>query len=101
MERARRSDGRVTPEDRRRARLLAEYGISPEQYEKMLASQGGGCALCGQDGSTSRGGVLHVDHCHTNGHVRGLLCDLCNRGLGLFKDRPDLLRRAAEYLEAT
>lgn len=99
-QRARVADGRITPELRRKRRLLADYGITVEQYEYLLTKQDSGCAVCGHDGSTSRGGVLHVDHCHNKGHVRGLLCDLCNRAIGLFRDDPALLRRAADYLEA-
>lgn len=99
-QRARVADGRITPELRRMRRLLADYGITAEQYEAMLAAQGDGCAICGDDGSTSRGGLLHVDHCHRSGAVRGLLCESCNLALGKFKDDSALLRRAAEYLEA-
>ncbi len=100
-QRARVADGRITPELRRRRRLLADYGITAEDYDARVAAQGGGCAICGDDGSTSRGGLLHVDHCHGSGAVRGLLCESCNLALGKFKDDPALLRRAAEYLEAT
>ena len=100
MQRARKADGRITSESRRRVRLLVQYGISEMDYARMLTEQNGGCAICGDDGSAGRGGVLHVDHCHQTGRVRGLLCDRCNHGLGNFKDDPALLRRAAYYLEA-
>ena len=99
MERARRADGRVTSEGRRMARLLSEYGISGDDYVKMLADQNGGCAICGDDGKTSNGGVLHVDHCHDSLRVRGLLCANCNQAIGKMRDDPDRLRRAADYLE--
>jgi hypothetical protein len=65
----------------------------------MLAAQGGRCAICRGDSSSSPGGVLHVDHCHTTRQVRGLLCADCNRALGQFKDDAAILRAAAEYLE--
>jgi len=76
-----------------------EYGISQEDYERMLAEQGGVCAICGGDGKEGRFGMLHVDHCHKTGKVRGILCDSCNLALGKFRDDPKVLRRAAEYVE--
>lgn len=66
----------------------------------MAAAQGGVCAICGNGAEDTQHGLLHVDHCHDKGHVRGLLCSPCNLALGLFRDNPALLRRAAEYLEA-
>ena len=71
-------------------------------YRAMLAAQGGLCAICGEapnpDGvrAASR---LHVDHDHSTGVVRALLCTRCNQGIGYMRDRPDLLRLAAEYIE--
>lgn len=75
--------------------LRKMFGIDLAEYARMLDSQNGGCAICGKTDKHYR---LAVDHCHDKGHVRGLLCADCNRGLGLFKDSPDLLTRAAEYL---
>lgn len=76
------------------------YGLAPEAFEQMLASQGGACAICasslGEHGERS-----HVDHDHRTGAVRGLLCPSCNYGLGWMRDDPDRMRRAASYLEAT
>jgi hypothetical protein len=43
---------------------------------------------------------LHIDHCHITGKIRGLLCHLCNRGIGLFRERSDLLQAAIKYLES-
>lgn len=81
----------------RRAHLKRLYGITPEDFDAMLAAQGGCCAICGTD--TPRGrGRFHVDHCHTTGRVRGLLCTLCNTSL----HRAELdgwLERAAAYLK--
>lgn len=77
--------------------LRRKYGLTGEQYDQMLAGQGGRCALCGDE---SNGRTWHVDHCHDSGKVRGLLCDLCNRGLGHFRDNAGVLRRAVAYLEA-
>lgn len=71
------------------------FGIGIAEYEQMLHEQNGKCAICGQEDEHFN---LAVDHCHSKGQVRGLLCSQCNRGLGLFKDSPDLLAKAAEYL---
>lgn len=73
------------------------YGLSPEQFSQLEAEAGGRCQLCGEEPETARG--LHIDHCHETGRVRGLLCTHCNRGLGGFRDRPDLLAKAIEYLK--
>lgn len=77
--------------------LSREYQLTVEQWEAMHEAQGGRCAICGTDDPPQ--GRLYVDHCHTNGHVRALLCINCNHGLGHFRDDPVLLRAAADYLE--
>lgn len=79
--------------------LRHQYGITLAQYDAMLAAQGSGCAVCGVPSSGDR--KLSVDHCHVTGRVRGLLCSRCNYALGQFDDRPELLRQAAIYLEAS
>lgn len=76
---------------------LKQYGLTEEAYASMLSEQHGRCAVCRQEESVKE--VLSVDHCHTTGTVRGLLCSRCNTGLGLFSDNPDILRKAVEYLE--
>ena len=82
------------------ATLRYKYGIGFDDYERLLAAQGGGCAICGNKRSHSKGGGrFHVDHCHATGVVRGLLCQGCNTTLGQMRDSPELLKRAAEYLE--
>lgn len=63
----------------------------------MLAAQGGKCAICG--GTNPGGHRLAVDHDHTTGAVRGLLCHACNAGIGKLRDDPALLRVAADYLD--
>jgi hypothetical protein len=88
----------------RNKQLLWTFGITLEQYEQMLADQGGVCAVCGKTETeihpqSKRVRNLNVDHCHDTGHVRGLLCNSCNRGIGLLKDDPTILRRALNYLE--
>lgn len=87
------------PESIRRTHLK-RYGLTPEQYQLLLDQQGGACAICGathaQSAVTEK--WLFIDHDHTTGAVRGLLCNHCNRGLGAFKDSPDTLTKAIEYL---
>lgn len=72
------------------------YGLSPEQYDALLAEQGGVCAICGGVNKGSRS--LAVDHDHETGTVRGLLCIPCNSAVGLLKEDPDLLQNARIYL---
>ena len=76
--------------------LQKAYGISSEQYQEKLKYQNYGCAICGKKQTTK---ALAVDHCHTTGKIRSLLCGPCNTGLGQFQDNPDLLLKAAEYLK--
>lgn len=77
-------------------RLLKTYGITIEQYDALISAQNGCCAVCGGSGD---GKPWHVDHCHDTGKVRGILCALCNRGIGHFRESAALLRAAADYLE--
>ncbi len=82
--------------------LKMRYGISDEQYAEMERKQNGCCAICGGlpiIGRSRR--YLDVDHCHETGEVRGLLCHPCNTGLGGFRDNPDRMRKAIEYLECS
>lgn len=88
---------RITPEVKREIVLRSQYGITVTDYKRMLQAQGGGCLLCG--GTNKSGKRLAVDHCHTTGVVRGLLCTNCNVGLGCFKDSPELMMKAIEYLD--
>jgi Recombination endonuclease VII len=74
-----------------------KYGISLDTYNDMLKTQGGVCEICEQ--SCKSGRRLAVDHCHTTNKVRGLLCSACNQGLGLFKDSPELMLKAIQYLK--
>jgi hypothetical protein len=78
-----------------RGTRIRSYGISVEDYDKMLESQGGGCYICGI-GPVGR--ALDIDHDHRTGKVRGLLCSNHNRALGLLGDDPDLLLAAHTYL---
>lgn len=84
-----------------RVRQLAKYGLTVEEYEKMLLAQQGKCLICQKepDSKNTKSGVLAVDHCHNSEKVRGLLCDLCNKALGLLADDTNRLSRAIKYLE--
>lgn len=74
--------------------LNYNYGITPEQYLKMVNDSENKCNICGIQ-PTKR---LFVDHCHETGRIRGLLCTKCNTGLGMFKDKLELLESAQDYL---
>ena len=80
---------------RRFREMYRLYGISRDEYETLAKA---GCQICGAPDRPNK--VLGVDHDHENDSVRGVLCDSCNQGLGRFNDSPQLLRRAAEYLDA-
>lgn len=81
----------------RNARIQATYGLTADEYQRLFEYQEGRCAICRETRKTN----LAVDHCHKTEAIRGLLCARCNgqllaRGA---RDRPDVLRRAADYLE--
>lgn len=69
-------------------------GLSPEEVEAIRQNQGNLCAICEAPDPTD------LDHCHKSGKVRWLLCTHCNRALGAFRDRPDLMRKAASMLDS-
>lgn len=78
---------------------LAQYGLTLEDYERMLDQQGGVCAICGtSDPRHGRSRRFCVDHDHSTGRVRALLCANCNKALGLLADDPDRVRSAERYL---
>jgi hypothetical protein len=77
--------------------LKRDFGINLGEYDIMLKEQNGLCKIC-KNPPASLNKSLGVDHCHKTGKVRGLLCDKCNRGLGLFGDNPVLLEIAKQYL---
>ena len=76
--------------------LRRTFGISVDDYERMLEEQGGGCAICGAPEPEGRS--LHVDHHHASGEVRGLVCFTCDAAIGQLKDDQALVLRAADYL---
>lgn len=80
--------------------ITRQYGISLEDYEAMLTSQGKRCAICGTDKACGRhtDHSWRVDHCHTTGKVRALLCHNCNISLGLLKENTSTMKAMIDYL---
>jgi hypothetical protein len=95
-----RAKNKTSIEERRLKDRLACLGIDYEEYNLILELQGGVCAICGSQSASKYKKIrLYIDHCHKTGLVRGLLCRHCNSVLGFMNDNPELLRKAADYLE--
>lgn len=78
--------------------IALRHKITIKQYDEMFKNQNGKCAICHRDGINSQMKNLCIDHCHKTGKIRGLLCCTCNTALGKFKDNPEYLLNAVEYL---
>lgn len=90
------ADGRRALSNRR-SHLKRKHGITLEEYDEKLAEQGGVCAICARE---PRPGIsLHVDHSHTTGKLRGLLCFQCNVAIGLVREDHDRLDAIRRYLD--
>lgn len=74
--------------------LKTTYGLTPEQYESLYSDSNGRCYICKEEKEY----YLHVDHNHKTGEVRGLLCNHCNRGIGMLKENIDILESAIKYI---
>lgn len=83
----------------RRMKLRKAYGVTPEQFEAMLTSQSGRCAICGTSAPNGPGKRFMVDHSHKTGKVRGLLCCNCNFVIGHCLENIETLKKAVTYLE--
>jgi len=97
-----RIDNPIKVVEQNRRDNLKRYGISITEWENLFELQGGLCAICNKSESVSLKGQskrLAVDHCHLTGKIRGLLCDNCNKALGLLEDKFELLDRASKYLQ--
>ena len=99
-----REQYQANPDATWEAHVLRKFGLTANDYFTMLEVQGGGCAICGElkpGGRPRADGQVHlaVDHCHTTGKVRGLLCQRCNTIIGKANDSVVLLRVAMNYLE--
>ena len=88
----------VDKDKRRDYDLTRNYGITHEVYLEMLAKQDGCCKICNIT-ENEHGKRLHVDHNHTTGKIRGLLCSRCNTAIGHFKEDPDIIQKAIDYIE--
>ena len=98
-ERIRVQDRARPREQIKNTRLRNDYGITLDDFNRMREQQNYCCAVCGVHEDLSGVKRLAIDHCHTEGHIRGLLCSKCNTGLGLFRDNIDFLSKAIEYLK--
>lgn len=83
----------------RRRRMKSKYGLEWDDYQKMLLSQTGLCKICKSPQNNSRADVLHIDHDHKTGKIRGLLCHKCNSALGYANDNPEILKEMIKYLQ--
>lgn len=89
--------GGNTKERNRAANLRFFYKLTPEDFDRKLAEQKGVCAICGNPQKDKRGHPLHIDHNHTTGQVRGLLCHRCNRSVSVLESA--LFERTVSYLK--
>jgi hypothetical protein len=87
-----------TTRKRSRKRTIIKHGVTPEQHTEIFNKQQGCCMICGRHQSELKL-ALAIDHDHTTGKIRGLLCGKCNRGIGYLNDDVNLLLKAIEYLK--
>lgn len=92
-----RIDQRTNRQAYERRRTLRKYGLTQEQYDQLLAGQGGRCPGCGTDEPGAKGWC--IDHCHKGGQVRALMCFRCNLVVGQVNEDPVILRALADWLE--
>ncbi len=78
--------------------LMKQFGLTPDDYDRMLNEQNNGCAICGADDPRNKRDHFAIDHDHETDEIRGLLCQGCNTGIGLLGDDIERLEAAAAYL---
>lgn len=98
-----REYNKKNPDARRNVDFKRKFGITVDEYNDLLMKQEGVCGICKNpetalDHRTKQIRNMAVDHCHTTGKVRGLLCSKCNTALGSFKDNVEYLKAAITYL---
>lgn len=86
-------------ENSHRQALKVRFGMTPEQYDKLLNDQDGVCAICGEFKISAQQSRMGVDHNHNTLKIRGILCDWCNIGIGRFNDDIGLLQKAIDYIK--
>jgi hypothetical protein len=90
------------PEKQHANEIKRHYGLTSSEYQSMLAEQRYGCKICGhKHDETQKRGRLYVDHDHTTGKVRGLLCGACNSAIGYFEDNVSVMEKAITYLKGS
>lgn len=89
------------PEKERARWRMRKYGVTVDKYNKMFEAQKGRCDICGRSivMNDKKARAPHIDHCHSSGKIRALLCIHCNTMLGSAMDNPAVLRSAAKYIE--
>jgi Rps23 Pro-64 3,4-dihydroxylase Tpa1-like proline 4-hydroxylase len=80
-----------------RKNKLKQYGLTVDQYNQLIENQNNSCLICKKEFSEQI--KSHIDHCHASGKVRGILCQKCNQGIGLFYESLESLQSAIEYLK--
>jgi len=96
LNRLRREKAKSSIDFEKNRQLIKTYGITLADKKDMMTSQNGACAICGEE--FRNGKDTHIDHNHSTGRVRGVLCSRCNFALGLIKDNKDIALNMADYL---
>jgi hypothetical protein len=97
-----KSSYRPNHEKYRARELQRKYGITAQEYDSLLQAQNGVCAVCGNPEKITmykKVISLCVDHCHTTGKIRGLLCSACNKALGALEDSPERVEALLNYIQ--
>lgn len=97
----RQKDPKATKERDRKYTLMRYWGLTPIQFEELLKKHNSQCGICKKKDRSSDKKPLVIDHDHATGAIRGLLCDNCNRGIGLLQDSKEILQAAIAYLQQT